>query len=85
MISSFGMSKEINAALKAVGKLNAKKPTIGIILGADKNEAVVRYTLGNEENRIFASRYKTYLPTEKELAAEIRREREEIEQEARLK
>lgn len=49
-------------------------PTIGIILCTDKNDAVVRYTLGEGNEQIFASRYKLYLPDEVELAAEIRRE-----------
>jgi hypothetical protein len=46
-----------------------------LILCADKNETVVKYTLGPEqEKKIFASRYKLHLPTEAELKAEIRRE-----------
>ena len=50
-------------------------PTLGLILCADKNDAVVKYTLGPEQERkIFASRYKLHLPTEAELKAEIRRE-----------
>ena len=50
-------------------------PTLGLILCADKNEAVVKYTLGPEQGKkIFASRYKLYLPTEAELKAELRRE-----------
>lgn len=50
-------------------------PTLGLILCADKNDAVVRYTLGpDQEQKIFASRYKLYLPTEAELKAELRRE-----------
>jgi predicted nuclease of restriction endonuclease-like (RecB) superfamily len=49
-------------------------PTIGLILCTDKNDAVVRYTLGEGNEQIFASRYKLYLPDEAELAAEIRRE-----------
>jgi predicted nuclease of restriction endonuclease-like (RecB) superfamily len=50
-------------------------PTLGLILCTDKNDAVVRYTLGpNQEKKIFASRYKLYLPTEAELRAELRRE-----------
>lgn len=48
-------------------------PTLGLILCTDKNDAVVRYMLG-KNRRIFASRYKLHLPTEKELAEEIRRE-----------
>lgn len=50
-------------------------PTLGLILCADKNEAMVKYTLGPEqEKKIFASRYKLHLPTEAELKAELRRE-----------
>lgn len=50
-------------------------PTLGLILCADKNDAVVKYTLGPEQEKtIFASRYKLHLPTEAELKAEIRRE-----------
>ncbi|MBI5410422.1 MAG: DUF1016 domain-containing protein [Nitrospirae bacterium] len=50
-------------------------PTLGLILCTDKNEAVVRYTLGPEQSRkIFASRHKLHLPSEAELQAEIRRE-----------
>lgn len=50
-------------------------PTLGLILCTDKNDAVVRYTLGpDQEKKIFASRYKLYLPTEAELRAEMRRE-----------
>lgn len=54
-------------------------PTLGLILCADKNDAVVRYTLGPEQEKtIFASRYKLHLPTEAELKAEIRRELREL-------
>ena len=54
-------------------------PTLGLILCADKNDAVVKYTLGpHQEKKIFASRYKLHLPTETELKAEIRRELKEL-------
>jgi predicted nuclease of restriction endonuclease-like (RecB) superfamily len=47
-------------------------PTLGLILCSDKNDAVVKYTLGPEQqNKIFASRYKLYLPTEAELCQEL--------------
>jgi predicted nuclease of restriction endonuclease-like (RecB) superfamily len=50
-------------------------PTLGLILCSDKNDAVVQYTLGpDQQNKIFASRYKLHLPTEAELQAELRRE-----------
>ena len=50
-------------------------PTLGLILCTDKNDAVVKYTLGeNRQEKIFASRYKLHVPTEAALKAEIRRE-----------
>jgi YhcG PDDEXK nuclease domain len=51
-------------------------PAIGILLCAEKNDAVVRYTLSEGEQQIFASRYQLYLPSEQELTAELNRERE---------
>ena len=54
-------------------------PTLGLILCTDKNDAVVRYTLGPDQGKkIFASRYKLYLPTIAELQAEVRRELREL-------
>jgi predicted nuclease of restriction endonuclease-like (RecB) superfamily len=53
-------------------------PAIGILLCAEKNDSVVRYTLPEGERQIFASRYQLYLPSEDELAAELNREREII-------
>lgn len=50
-------------------------PTLGLILCTDKIDAVVKYTLGTEQpQKIFASRYKLYLPSEADLQEEIRRE-----------
>ncbi len=49
-------------------------PTVGLILCEHKKEAVVRYTLSNDNKQIFASRYKLYLPTERELTRELKRE-----------
>lgn len=42
-------------------------PPIGIVLCAEKNDAVVRYTLPEGEDHIFAAKYMTYLPTQEEL------------------
>jgi hypothetical protein len=60
-------------------------PTIGVILCADKNDAVVKYTLSEEAQNIFATRYQLYLPTEEEILTEIKREQELLEQEIRLR
>ena len=61
-----------------------ENPPIGIILCSEKSEAVVRYTLPEGNNQIFASRYKLYLPSEEELAAEICKERQVIELEKKI-
>ena len=47
-------------------------PPIGIVLCADKSDAIVKYTLPENNNQIFASKYFTYLPTEDELRRELR-------------
>lgn len=48
---------------------------VGIILCADKNEEAVRYSLGQIDQKIFVSRYKTCLPTEESLLKEVQRGR----------
>ena len=47
-------------------------PPIGIVLCADKSDAVVKYTLPEDNHQIFASKYFTYLPTEEGLKRELR-------------
>ena len=49
-------------------------PTIGIILCTDKSETMVKYSVLQESQQIFASKYKTVLPTEEELADMIAKE-----------
>lgn len=49
-------------------------PTIGIILCTDKSETMVKYSILSESKQIFASKYKTVLPTEEELADMIAKE-----------
>ncbi|MCC6410702.1 MAG: DUF1016 family protein [Saprospiraceae bacterium] len=46
-------------------------PTVGIILCTEKDETIVRYSVLKDNEQLFASQYKLYLPTEAELAAEI--------------
>ena len=55
-------------------KLEYEKRTIGILLCADKNNAVVRYALPQDNTSIKASKYKLYLPTEKQLIKELKKE-----------
>lgn len=47
---------------------------IGILLCADKTDSIVKYTLPEDNNQIFASKYQLYLPTEEELKNEIENE-----------
>jgi len=54
-------------------------PTIGLILCAEKNEAVARYSVLSESKQIFAAKYVKYLPSEAELRREIERERRLID------
>ena len=50
-----------------------ENPAIGVLLCADKNDAVVRYTLPENQNQVFAARF-ALMPSEAELKAEIERE-----------
>ncbi|MDO8746112.1 MAG: PDDEXK nuclease domain-containing protein, partial [Thermodesulfovibrionales bacterium] len=59
-------------------------PTIGLILCAQKNEAMAKYTLLKDSKTVFASKYKLYLPTEKELKEELEREKRMLEMELKL-
>jgi len=49
-------------------------PTVGIILCAQKDESVVRYSVLEGNEQLFASKYKLVLPTEEELRNELDRE-----------
>lgn len=60
-------------------KLPHENPTIGILLCADKNDAVVRFTLPEGQKRIVASQYKLYLPTEEQLLDEVNKELDSFE------
>lgn len=65
-------------------KQEGDNPTIGLILCTEKDRTVVKYSVLNDSKQIFASKYQTYLPTEKQLEQEIQREIEQIEQEKKL-
>ena len=49
-------------------------PTIGIILCTEKDNTVVKYSVIDDSNNLFVSKYQMYLPTEEELRAEIERD-----------
>ena len=56
-------------------------PTIGIVLCTERDNTVVRYSVINDSNHLFASKYKLYLPTEEELIRELEESRKQIENE----
>lgn len=57
-----------------VEKLVHENKTIGVSLCADKNNSVVKFTLPENEKNIIASQYKIYLPSEKQLLEQIKKE-----------
>ena len=46
-------------------------PPIGILLAAEKSDTLVRYTLPEDNNQIYAAKYMTCMPTEEELRREL--------------
>jgi len=60
-------------------KIEGDNPTIGLILCADKSEAVAKYSVLSDSQQLFAAKYLKVLPTEEELKLEIERERKMIE------
>lgn len=59
-------------------KQDYENPTIGILLCPDKNDAVVKITLPENNKTIIASKYQLYLPTEQQLIDEIKKEIEKF-------
>ncbi|EDM36056.1 hypothetical protein PBAL39_23652 [Pedobacter sp. BAL39] len=55
------------------------QPTIGIILCTEKNETVVKYSVLAENEHLFASKYRLYLPDEAELRRLIDQDRLKFE------
>lgn len=51
-------------------------PTIGIVLCSETDEDIARYSVLHDNDRLFASKYMLYMPTEEELREEIERQKE---------
>jgi predicted nuclease of restriction endonuclease-like (RecB) superfamily len=62
-------------------KMDFENPTIGILLCAEKNNAVVKISLPENNKTIITSQYKLYLPTEQQLIEEVKKEIEKRESE----
>ena len=52
-----------------------ENPPVGLILCAQKDEALARYALGNLPNKVLAAEYRTVLPDEKLIAADLQKTR----------
>lgn len=57
-------------------KSSDDNPTLGIVLCADTDEDIAKYSMLRENEQLFASKYKLYLPSEEELRAEIETQKE---------
>jgi len=55
-------------------------PTIGILLCTETDHTIAKYSVLNDKNQLFATKYVDYLPSEAELIAEIEREKLIIQQ-----
>lgn len=62
-------------------KQDYENSTIGILLCADKNDAVVKISLPEKNSNIIASKYNLYLPSEKQLIEELKKEIEKLDKE----
>jgi predicted nuclease of restriction endonuclease-like (RecB) superfamily len=56
-----------------------ENPPVGLILCAEKGHDVARYALGGLENKVLAATYRTALPAESRLVAEMDRTRRMLE------
>lgn len=61
---------------------SGENPPVGLILCAEKDEALARYALGNLPNKVFAAEYRTVLPDEKLIAADLQKARRMLERRA---
>ena len=57
-----------------------ENPPVGLILCAEKDEALARYALGNLSSKVLAAEYRTVLPDEKLIAADLQKTRRMLEQ-----
>ena len=63
-----------------IEKLPHENPSIGILLCADKNDAMVKFSLPENEKNIVASKYELYLPSEEQLLKVLESDIKKIEE-----
>ena len=70
---------QIDMYVKMYDDLKCKdgdNPTIGILLCAETDEDIARYSVLHDNERLFMSKYLTYLPSKEQLKTEIERQKE---------
>ena len=70
---------QIDMYVKMYNDLKCKEgdnPTIGILLCAETDEDIARYSVLHDNERLFMSKYLTYLPSKEQLRTEIERQKE---------
>ena len=70
---------QIDMYVRMYDELKCKEgdnPTLGILLCAETDEDIARYSVLHDNDRLFMSKYLTYLPTKEQLKADIERQKE---------
>lgn len=70
---------QIDMYVRMYDELKCQKgdnPTIGILLCSETDEDIARYSVLHDNDRLFMSKYLTYLPTKEQLKIEIERQKE---------
>ena len=60
-----------------------ESPPVGLILCAHKDDALAKYSLEGLPNKVLAGEYRTALPSEQQLAAELNKARRSLEKRQR--
>ena len=70
---------QIDMYVRMYDELKCKEgdnPTLGILLCSETSEDIARYSVLHDNERLFMSKYLTYLPTKEQLRTEIERQKE---------
>lgn len=70
---------QIDMYVRMYDELKCKEgdnPTLGILLCGETSEDIARYSVLHDNDRLFMSKYLTYLPTKEQLKTEIERQKE---------
>lgn len=70
---------QIDMYVRMYDELKCKEgdnPTLGILLCSETSEDIARYSILHDNERLFMSKYLTYLPTKDQLRTEIERQKE---------